>query len=100
MGANLQNLARNKNKGGVWKAGEQGFIEQTVPSQPAAWSASFDAIPKVEQTIRDNQNDLKNTASSVGIDYQPASSYEGRTASDGKGNKIIMKNGKWVPYGK
>jgi hypothetical protein len=25
---------------------------------------------------------------------------EGRTASDAKGNKIVMKNGQWVPYGR
>lgn len=24
---------------------------------------------------------------------------EGKTASDGKGNRIVMKNGQWVPYG-
>jgi hypothetical protein len=67
MAANLQSLYRNKIKGGVYKKGEQEFIEQIIPDQPAKWSAGFNAIPKVEQTIHDNENDMNNTASQVGL---------------------------------
>jgi hypothetical protein len=67
MGANLQGLYRNKTKGGVYKSGEQEFIQQIIPDQPAKWSASFNAIPKVQQTIDDNQSDIQNTLGSVGL---------------------------------
>lgn len=76
MGANLQSIYRNKIKGGVYKKGEQEFISQVIPDQPASWSASFNAIPKVEQTIRDNENDLKSVAGSVGINYAPSESSD------------------------
>lgn len=66
MGANLQSLYRNKIKGGVYKKGEQEFIEQIIPDNPASWQASFKHIPKVEQTIKDNTGDLRNTVKSLG----------------------------------
>lgn len=67
MAANLQSLYRNKIKGGVYKKGEQEFIEQIIPDQPAKWSASFNAIPKVMQTIKDNAADIENTKNMVGM---------------------------------
>lgn len=67
MGANLQSIYRNKIKGGVYKKGEQEFIQQIIPDQPASWSASFSAIPKVEQTIRDNTADISSVAKGYGI---------------------------------
>ncbi len=79
LAANLQSLYRNKIKGGVYKKGEQEFIEQIIPDQPAKWSASLNAIPKVEQTIRDNQNDIKNTAGSVGLKYGGTSAAGGQS---------------------
>ena len=99
MGANLQNIARMKNKGGVWKAGEQGFIEQIVPSQPASWSASFNAIPKVEQTIRDNQNDMQNTRKSVGLPQPQGGASKGYPIESQQvsksGRPMVQRNGKW-----
>lgn len=105
MGANLQSLYRNKIKGGVYKKGEQEFIQQIIPDNPANWAASLNAIPKVEQTIHDNTADLSSTAQGYGIPVRQsqqqaapsAHPLEGKTASDNKGNQIIMKNGKWVP---
>lgn len=100
MAANLQSLYRNKIKGGVYKKGEQEFIEQIIPDQPAKWSASLNAIPKVEQTIRDNRNDIKNTAGSVGINYSGpqtgAGAKEGAASTSKSGKPIVFQNGKWV----
>lgn len=66
MGANLQSLYRNKIKGGVYKKGEQEFIEQIIPDNPVSWQSSFKQIPKVEQTVRDNTADMNNTVGSLG----------------------------------
>lgn len=106
MAANLQSLYRNKIKGGVYKKGEQEFIQQIIPDQPAKWSASFNAIPKVEQTIADNSNDMNTTASSVGLPVrqgqpQPGDHPQGaeRTAVNKKtGERVVFRNGKWEPY--
>lgn len=103
MAANLQSLYRNKIKGGVYKKGEQEFIEQIIPDQPTKWSSSFNAIPKVEQTIHDNENDLKNTTQSVGLKYSPkenAQKSSGNVYKDGdtgtfNGKPVVRRNGKW-----
>lgn len=100
MAANLQSLYRNKIKGGVYKKGEQEFIQQIIPDQPAKWSASFNAIPKVEQTIQDNSNDLKNTAGSVGLkvntpSMQSGGGQEGAVSTSKSGKPIVFKGGKW-----
>lgn len=86
MGANLQSLYRNKIKGGVYKKGEQEFIQQIIPDNPVSWKSSFNAIPKVQQTISDNSNDLTTTAKSVGL-TPPSASKSGRP--------MVQKNGKW-----
>lgn len=67
MGANLQSLYRNKIKGGVYKKGEQEFIQQIIPDNPVSWKSSFDQVPKVQQTINDNYSDMKNTTASVRV---------------------------------
>jgi len=105
MGANLQSLYRNKIKGGVYKKGEQEFIEQIIPDQPAKWSAGFNAIPKVEQTIKDNEGDIATTAGSVGLKVPKkeaaretasgkATHKEGQTGTF-NGKPVVFKNGKW-----
>lgn len=76
MAADLQSLYRKKIEGGVYKEGEQHFIEGIIPSQPAKWSASFNAIPKVEQTIHNNTDEMQNIAKSYGFPGQAASSAQ------------------------
>lgn len=99
MAANLQNKYRDRTNGGVWKAGEQHFIESSVPSNPAKWSASFNSIPKVEQTIKDNQSDINNVAKGYGTkkfsDSDKTTSKE-ETAVSKSGKPMVKKNGKWV----
>jgi hypothetical protein len=95
MGANLQSLYRNKIKGGVYKKGEQEFIQQIIPDNPVSWKSSFNAIPKVQQTISDNANDLQTTAKSVGLNVpQPQQSPSGGQTSK-SGRPMVQKNGKW-----
>ncbi len=92
MGANLQSLYRNKIKGGVYKKGEQEFIQQIIPDNPASWSASFKAIPKVMQTIHDNTNDLQTESKSVGL-KTPQAAPESQVSKSGR--PMVQKNGKW-----
>lgn len=67
LGAELQGKYRLKTKGGVYKEGEQKYIESIIPSNAASWSASFNQIPKVEQTLQDNQMETKNLAAGYGL---------------------------------
>jgi len=92
MGANLQSLYRNKIKGGVYKKGEQEFIQQIIPDNPVSWKSSFNAIPKVQQTISDNANDLQTTSKSVGLNIPQAQSG-GQTSKSGR--PMVQKDGKW-----
>ena len=105
MAANLQNLGRAKSNGGVWKAGEQEYMESIIPSHPDKWDASFNAIPKVEQTIKDNEGDMATTAGSVGLSVpkreapremagSKSGHKEGQTGTF-NGRPVVFKNGKW-----
>lgn len=107
LAADVQNKYRMKNEGGVWKSGEQEFIENTVPSHPEKWSASFNAIPKLKQALHDNEADAKNLAGGYGIKgfqgfgggSQPASDSgpkEGQTGTSKSGKPIVFKDGKWT----
>jgi len=106
MAADLQGAYRRASKGGVFKEGEQNFIERIIPSQPASWQASFNQIPKVEQLIHNVGLERQGIGQTYGL--KPIASpmqkqmnpMEGKTASDAQGNKIIMKNGQWVPLGR
>lgn len=95
MGANLQSLYRNKIKGGVYKKGEQEFIQQIIPDNPVSWKSSFNAIPKVQQTISDNSNDLQTTAKSVGLNVPKAQQQPSGGQTSKSGRPMVQKNGKW-----
>lgn len=61
----------------------------------ADWMHSETAAP----TAKGNLIDLSRFSSTYGGHTAPASPHEGKTASNSAGQKIIMKNGKWVPFG-
>lgn len=101
LGAELQGKYRLKTKGGVYKEGEQEFIQKIIPDNAASWSASFNQIPKVEQTIKNNKMDTDNLAKGYGLPGLPESKEpqkegheEGKTGTF-KGKPVIFKNGKW-----
>lgn len=102
LASNVQNMFRAKNNGGVWKAGEQGFIEGTVPNQPASWSAGFNAIPKLQQAIHDNENETRNLTKGYALPFESFGSI-GHTApktehkESREGQKFYQ--GKWYKKG-
>lgn len=59
------------------------------------------AISQLEATKQSMNAIEKGISGKLGITpFQSGNQNEGKTASDTKGNKIVMQNGKWVPYGR
>ncbi len=67
MGADLQGKYRTKTHGGVYKTGEQEFIQKSIPDNAVSWMSSFDQIPKVQQTIDSNRADTDILAKGAGL---------------------------------
>lgn len=66
--ANLTAAYREATNGGVFKAGEQDFINKIIPEQPASWKAFFNQIPAVEESMKDMRMKMENTAGSVNLE--------------------------------
>lgn len=67
MAAELQGAYRNATHGGVYKEGEQDFINKLIPSDPAQFVASIRTLPKVEELVRSNNSQLSNLKSGYGL---------------------------------
>ncbi len=107
----LQGKFRLATRGGVYKTGEQEFIQKIIPDNAVSWQSSFNQIPKVEQTISNNESDAKTLAQGAGLtsfngfgggkseggapqkDKMPPDGTLGRHSS----GPVIVKGGKWVP---
>ena len=103
MAANLQGAYRLKSKGGVYKEGEQHFIESIVPSQPVSWSSRISVLPKVEQTIQDNQTEANVLAKSYKIPFKGFQSNAKQTSPSEKAQskeQIKIVNGVKYKRGK
>ncbi len=87
LGAELQGKFRLKSKGGVYKEGEQKFIEGIIPNNATSFAASFNQIPKVETTITTNQSDLENLAGGYG-GHAPKF-YKGKYYTRGKNGEAV-----------
>lgn len=53
--ANVANLYRAGIHGGVWKPGEQGFIEQSVDPDPTKFLNNIRVLPKLKEVIDSNK---------------------------------------------
>jgi hypothetical protein len=67
MAAELQGAYRQAIKGGVYKEGEQEFIEKLIPSDPSQFVASMRTTPKIKELIRNNQQGLQTVMQGVGL---------------------------------
>lgn len=67
MAAELQGMYRQATHGGVFKEGEQDFIEKLVPSDPAQFLPDQRTLPKINALIHSNQNQLNGLKSGYGI---------------------------------
>lgn len=101
LAAELQGAYRQAVKGGVFKEGEQAFIEKLIPSDPAQFASSIRTLPKVEALIKSNHSQLNTLVEGAGLrpkarPTEQSQILEGATGVH-KGVPVIRKNGRWVP---
>lgn len=104
----VQDAARQAANQGVFKESENKFMNSIISDNPTAFFGKYRTDPGYAQIEQSNRNMLNNVYKNYGLPSvpevkeapAPQGSLEGKTASDGNGNKIIMKNGKWIPYGR
>lgn len=75
--ANLQNLYRGAINGGVYKKGEQDFIDNIVDSDPTKFFNNVRVLPKLREVMNQNQisaNALKRSYGMSGLPGQASSS--------------------------
>jgi hypothetical protein len=72
MAGELQGAYRRASKGGVYKEGEQEFIEKLVPSDPTQYLASLRTLPKIEALVHNNNLQFRNMSKTYGLQEQPA----------------------------
>lgn len=102
LAAELQGLYRQATHGGVYKEGEAHFIDQLIDSNPTKFFNTWrGVIPKAQALLESNRDSLGSLKKSLGFPEQAQTPHphEGKTATNGQGQRIVMKNGRWVPYG-
>ena len=96
----LSSAYRAASNGGVYKAGEQDFINQAIDPDPTKFLNKIRVLPKLEAVQQEHRKEFDNFVSSKGMQYEgPKLKYhEGQTGKDkAKGTVAVYKNGKWVP---
>lgn len=97
--ASLQLQMKNAFQLGVLSGSDLEMLEKLTGDPGAILTGK--AISRLDATKKSMDALEQGVISKLGVTpFQGGGgSMEGRTASDAKGNKIIMKNGQWVPYG-
>lgn len=72
MAANVQNLYRAGINGGVFKQGEQNFINGIIDSDPTKFFNSIRVLPKLDESLRENENSLNILKKSHGLPVKQA----------------------------
>lgn len=70
LAAELQGAFRQASNGGVFKEGEQKFIEKLIPDDPTQMLSQFRTNPKIKEILSTNQASLNNLASGYGLKMQ------------------------------
>lgn len=65
--AELQSLYRNSINGGVFKKGEQEFIDNIIDSDPTKFFNSIRVLPKLGEVIKNNQSQLDTLKNGYGL---------------------------------
>lgn len=100
LAAELQGAYRNASNGGVFKEGEQKFIEKLIPDDPTQLLANFRTNPKIKELVTSNQAQLDQLKQGYGMPVQhqaPQSQIPDGSRGTYKGTQVIRQNGKWVP---
>lgn len=86
--AELQSLYRNAINGGVFKKGEQEFIDQIVDSDPTKFFNKVRVLPKLKEVINSNDAQLNTLKRSVGLPEAAAQNSPVR----GKDGRMYIKD--------
>ena len=113
LAAQVQGDFRLATHGGVYKEGEQNFINQVVPGDPTAFVPGVRVIPKIDAVLNETQarNNAKLKALGVtgygdsgsgqaSVAQSAPQFQEGATGKTKSGDPVIFKGGKWVPQQK
>lgn len=77
--AELQSMYRNAIDGGVFKPGEQTFIEKIINSDPAAFFNKIRVLPALKEVIKSNNAQLNTLRRSAGLPAQNSESSSSLT---------------------
>jgi len=92
---NVQNLYRDAINGGVFKKGEQEFIDQIIDSKPTKFFNSIRVLPKLNEAVDANQRGLNTLKQSYGLPVQQqGQSQEPVVGRDGRKYVPQIINGK------
>jgi hypothetical protein len=69
--AELQSLYRNSINGGVFKKGEQDFIDNIIDSDPTKFFNSLRVLPKLKEVINNNNSQLNTLKKGLGLPSAP-----------------------------
>ena len=97
MAAELQGAYRNAIKGGVYKEGEQQFIEKLVPSDPTQFAGSIRTLPKLEALIQSNNSQFNQLKKGYGLPTQEVQQQSEPQIATYKGVKYQKVQGGWKP---
>lgn len=100
----FQQKVREGLLGTVFRESEKPLLEKFVGENPAGAFKRFSTDPKLRAILDTTELSLNTLKKTAGLPEsvprgtnQSSGSMEGKTASDGRGNKIVMQNGRWVP---
>jgi hypothetical protein len=108
LAAKAQELYRRASEGGVFKAGEQDFIEGIIPSDPTQFFPNWRTLSKSRPIMDANQHALETKLKANGFKLpqgSPMASQSNQSIQEGTiglnkatGQRIIFRNNKWIPY--
>ena len=103
LAADVQNAYRATTNGGVFRPGEQSFIEKSIDPDPTKFFNNLRVLPKLKGVIDSNQATTDALAKSHGFNgYKPQQAAPQQSGpADGatgtyNGKPVIRKNGKWM----
>lgn len=104
----FQQQVREGMLGTVFRESEKPLLEKFVSENPAGALKAFSTQPKLRAILDTTKIGMDTQKKAYGLpsgggdpQQQQAAGHplEGKTASDGHGNKIVMQGGRWVPVG-
>lgn len=100
LAAQLQGQYRQVTHGGVYKAGEQDFINKIINDNPTAFFNKVRNIPSLQAVKADSANQFDQLVKGKGFpgykEAQGGNGGGGGTMMSKSGRPMVQKNGKWI----